>query len=104
MQTAPVDPERFQKTYSEWSIMMFKARRIVGHEDFHCYACGLEPKCVHVDGNGKLNRFMSAGGDAHRRPYHDGTCITSKEDVDAHVERLESYRQGKFKNVCSDGI
>ncbi|XP_043188292.1 uncharacterized protein LOC122363277 isoform X2 [Amphibalanus amphitrite] len=87
---APVDPERFQKAYSEWSYMVFEARRVVGHEDFQCHACGPKPMCVHVDGNGKLYRFKSAGGDTDRRPYHDGSCIASKEDVDAHVERLAS--------------
>ncbi|XP_043227996.1 uncharacterized protein LOC122384523 [Amphibalanus amphitrite] len=95
---APVDPERFQKAYSEWSYMVFEARRVVGHEDFQCHACGPKPMCVHVDGNGKLYRFKSAGGDTDRRPYHDGSCIASKEDVDAHVERLASI--GKVSTLC----
>lgn len=102
LQTAPVDPERFQKAYSEWSYMEFEARRVVGYQDFQCDACGPVPMCVHVDGNAKLYRFKSAGTSAEwteTRPYHESTCIASKEDVDKHVERLASV--GKVRKLIS---
>ena len=83
--------------------MVFEARRVVGHEDLQCDACGPMPMCVHVDGNAKLYRFKSAGANAdngtERRPYHENTCIASKEDVDAHVEKLTSI--GKVRQLVS---
>ena len=100
LQTAPVDPRRFSKAYSEWSYMIHEARRVVGHDDLQCGACGPTPMCVHVDGNSKLYRYKSAGASGNnqweRRPYHENTCIARKADVDAHVKTLSKIGKVRF--------
>ena len=72
--------------------MIHEARRVVGHDDLQCGACGPTPMCVHVDGNSKLYRYKSAGASGNnqweRQPYHENTCIARKADVDAHVKTL----------------
>ena len=88
-QPGPVDFERLQKAYTEWSCLRFEMRRMVSSDDMSCEACGPEPQLIHLDGNAKLYRYRSSGSGDTSSAYHLGTFIERKEDVDAHVDKTK---------------
>ncbi|XP_043207566.1 uncharacterized protein LOC122373504 isoform X2 [Amphibalanus amphitrite] len=94
----PVDFERLEKAYTEWTCMQFELQRLVCSDFMACEACGDEPKIVHVDGNFKLYRYQSSGSGEMTSAYHLGTLIEDKEAVDSHFNKTKIVT--KTNNRC----
>ena len=95
-QVGPIDLERMEKAYSEWSYMVYELDQLVGSDYTGCEACGPTPMCVHVDGNFKLYRYRSAGDADPTKPYHAGNLIEAQDVVDAHVAKMANFSKVSF--------
>ncbi|XP_043246029.1 uncharacterized protein LOC122393759 isoform X2 [Amphibalanus amphitrite] len=94
----PVDLERLEKAFTEWTCVQFELQGLQGSDYMECEACGADPKCVHLDGNAKLYRYRSSGSSEVSSAYHVGTFIADKTAVDAHVTKLSGVT--KTSNRC----
>ncbi|XP_043232044.1 uncharacterized protein LOC122386681 isoform X3 [Amphibalanus amphitrite] len=94
----PVDFERLEKAFTEWTCIQFELQGLQGSDFMACEACGAEPRCVHLDGNAKVYRYRSSGSSEMESAYHVGTFIEDRDAVNAHVDKMKSVT--KTSNRC----